>query len=345
MPDLTSSFGQWLVAAVSVTATVLAVALTHLVLRRMARDQDTLYAALEHTHRPVQTVALAIVLRATVPPLAGSLGDTVAHITTAGLVAALAWLAATVLLRIEDFVLMRYRLDVADNLTARRLRTQVSIVRRVTVAAIAVVGVGAVLMTFPPARAAGASVLASAGLVGLVAALAAQTTLGNMFAGLHLAFGDALRLDDVVVVEGEWGRIEEITLGYVVVRIWDDRRLILPSSYFTTTPFQNWTRTNAAVIGTVELDVDWTVPIDEMREAGRLVVEESDLWDRRAYGLQVTEATGGLVRARVMVSACDSSALWDLRCLVRERLVTWIQQKHPSALPRTRAELHRPVGC
>jgi hypothetical protein len=220
------------------------------------------------------------------------------------------------------------------------MHTQVSVVRRVTVAVIAVIGVGAVLLTFPQARAAGASVLASAGIIGLVAALAAQTTLGNAIAGLQLAFGNALRLDDVVVVESEWGRIEEITLSYVVVRIWDDRRLILPSSYFTGTPFQNWTRNSSAVIGTVEFDVDWTVPVDEMRDAGRRFVEGSDRWDRRAYGLQITEATGGLVRARIMISAADSSALWDLRCLVREQMITWLQREHPSALPRQRAELH-----
>jgi small-conductance mechanosensitive channel len=307
------------------------------------RRHPALRQAFARTHRRFQLVAIAAVVRATVPPLLGAWERPATQVATAFLVASVAWLAAAILLRIEDLALARYRVDVPDNLAARRLHTQVSIVRRVTIAAIAVIGVGAVLTTFPQARAAGASVLASAGLIGLVAALAAQSTLGNLFAGMHLAFGNALRLDDVVVVEGEWARIEEMTLTYVVVRIWDERRLILPSSYFTTTPFQNWTRTNAALIGTVELDLDWTVPVEEMREKAREIVEASDLWDGRVHGLQVTGATGGLVRIRLMISAADSSALWDLRCLLREAMVSWIQSQHPSALPRQRAELHGTV--
>ncbi len=335
-----TDLGPWLRAALTVAATFLAVAVASVVMRRVSRERPALRAGFERTHRPLQTVAVLVVLRVTLPPLLGTAQQAAAHVLTACLVAAAAWVVAAVLLRIEDLALKRYRVDVADNLAARRMHTQVSLVRRITVAVVAVLGAGAVLMTFPAARAAGASVLASAGLVGLVAALAAQSTLGNAFAGLQLAFGNALRLDDVVVVEGEWGRIEEITLSYVVVRIWDERRLILPSSYFTTTPFQNWTRTSSAVIGTVELDVDWTVPVDELRQAAREVAEGSDLWDGRAYALHITEATGGLVRARIMVSAANSSALWDLRCLVRERMIAWLQRSHPSALPRRRAELH-----
>jgi small-conductance mechanosensitive channel len=294
---------------------------------------------MERTHRPAQFAAFAVVLRVTVPPLLGSWQQPVAAILNVAVVATVAWLVAAVVLRIEEFTLQRFRVDVADNLAARRVHTQISILRRVTIVAISVVAVAAALITFPQARAAGASLLASAGLAGVIAGLAAQSTLGNLFAGLTLAFGNALRLDDVVVVEGEWGRIEEITLTYVVVRIWDQRRLILPSSYFTTTPFQNWTRTSADILGTVELDVDWSVPVEAMREAARRVVEGSDLWDGRVFGLQITDATGGLVRARVLVSAADSSRLWDLRCLIRERLVAWLQQEHPAALPRTRTEL------
>ncbi len=336
--------GPWAAVVISVAATLVIVAALYALARRLLRGHPTLRDALLHTHRPAQAVAVAIAVRATVPPAVGawqrSWQRPIASVAIACLVVALVWLVGNVLLRIEDIALHRFRVDEADNLTARRVRTQISIVRRITVAVVAVVGGGAVLTTIPQARAAGASVLASAGLVGLVAALAAQSTLGNVFAGLHLAFGNSLRLDDVVVVEGEWGRIEEITLGYVVVKIWDQRRLILPSSYFTTTPFQNWTRSSADIIGTVELDVDWTVPVSQMRETGQRVVNGSDLWDRRAYGLQVTDATGGLVRARVLVSAADSSALWNLRCLVREQLIDWLQREYPHALPRRRAELN-----
>jgi small-conductance mechanosensitive channel len=340
VPDLETDLGPWTTAAVSIVITFIVIAILHALLRRATRRHPAVQAALARTHRPTQVIALTIAVRVTVPPLLGSWEPAVAAILSAGVVVAVAWLVGTVLVRIEEFALRRYRLDVADNLAARRMHTQVSILRRVTVAVVAVLAAGAVLITFPPVRAAGASLLASAGLIGIVAALAAQSTLGNLFAGLNLAFGNSLRIDDVVVVEGEWGRIEEITLSYVVVRVWDQRRLILPSSYFTTKPFQNWTRTSADIIGTIDLDVDWTVPVDEMRDEARRVVEGSDLWDRRAFGLQITEATGGLVRARVLVSATDSTLLWDLRCLVRERMVSWLQRAHPNALPRSRTELH-----
>ena len=167
----------------------------------------------------------------------------------------------------------------------------------------------------PGVRALGASVLASAGLISVIAALAAQSTLGNVFAGLQLAFSDAVRVDDVVVVEGEWGRIEELTLTYVAVQIWDDRRLVLPTSYFTTKPFQNWTRTSSAVLGTAEIDVDWSVPVEPMRAELRAVCEGTELWDGRVCVLQVTDAVGGMIRLRALVSAatrrrCGICAAW-----------------------------------
>lgn len=343
MPDVQTGTGSWVTAAVAVVTVFVVVAVLHAVLRRLTRNRPGIRAGLERTHRPAQVVALAIVIRVTVPSLLGSWERPVTAIVNIGLVISVAWLVASVALGVEDFALRRFRVDTADNLAARRIHTQISIIRRVTIAVIAVLAVGAVLMTFPQARAAGAGLLASAGLVGVVAALAAQTSLGNLFAGLNLAFSDALRIDDVVVVEGEWGRIEEITLSRVVVKIWDERRLVLPSSYFTTTPFQHWTRTSAEVIGTVTLDVDWTVPVEEMREEARRVVEASSRWDRRVFVLQITEARGGLIRVRVLVSAADSGTLWDLRCEVRERLVVWLQREHPAALPRSRMELHPAV--
>jgi mechanosensitive ion channel-like protein len=200
------------------------------------------------------------------------------------------------------------------------------------------------LMTFPGVRALGASLLASAGLISVIAALAAQSTLGNLIAGLQLAFSDAVRIDDVVVVEGEWGRIEELTLTYVAVQIWDDRRLILPTSYFTTKPFQNWTRTGSAVLGTAEIDVDWSLPIEPMREELRAVCEGTELWDGRVCVLQVTDAVGGMIRLRALVSANDAPSLWDLRCLVRERLVTWVFEHRSDSLPRLRAEVRESLA-
>jgi len=206
------------------------------------------------------------------------------------------------------------------------------------VSILVVVGAAAILLTFPEARTIGASLLASAGLVSIVAGLAAQTSLANVFAGMQIAFTDAIRVDDVVVVDGEWGRIEEITMTYVVVHVWDDRRLIMPSTYFTTTPFQNWTRRAADLLGTVELDLDWDVPVEALRDELSRLLEATDLWDQRVGILQVTEATGGYVRLRALASAADAPTLFDLRCYVREGLVDWLQEHAPTALPRTRVE-------
>ena len=250
-----------------------------------------------------------------------------------------AWLLASVLLFLEDLGLRRYRTDVPDNEAARRMRTQVQILRRLTVSVVVVVALGAALLSFPGVRTVGASLLASAGLISVIAALAAQSTLANVFAGVQLAFNDAIRIDDVVIVEEEWGWIEEITLSYVVVRLWDDRRMVLPSTYFTSTPFQNWTRHSSELLGAVELDVDWQVDVGAMRGELHRIVESTDLWDGRTQVLQVTDALGGLVRVRALVTAVDAGTLFDLRCHVREQLVSWVQRADAGGLPRVRAQL------
>ncbi|MET1087789.1 MAG: mechanosensitive ion channel domain-containing protein [Arthrobacter sp.] len=257
------------------------------------------------------------------------------HLLLIALIASLAWLGVAVLLIVEAVVLGRYSVDVADNRRARRLRTQMILARRIGVALVVVLAAGSVMLTFPAIQALGAGLLASAGVISIVAGLAAQTSLVNVFAGMQLAFTDAIRVDDVVVVQKEWGRIEEITLTYVVVHIWDDRRLILPSTYFTTTPFENWTRRQSEVMGTVEFDLDWRAPVEDMRAELRTVLAGTDLWDERVGILQITDATGGFVRVRILVSAADSAALFDLRCLIREAMVTFLQG-HPEALPQQR---------
>jgi small-conductance mechanosensitive channel len=258
------------------------------------------------------------------------------HLLVIALIGSLGWLAVAVLLIIEAVVLGRHSVEVADNRRARRLRTQMILARRIGVALVVVLTAGSVMLTFPAIQALGAGLLASAGVISIVAGLAAQTSLVNVFAGMQLAFTDAIRVDDVVVVQKEWGRIEEITLTYVVVHIWDDRRLILPSTYFTTTPFENWTRRQSEVMGTVEFDLDWRAPVEDMRTELRGVLAGTDLWDQRVGILQITDATGGYVRVRILVSAADSAALFDLRCLIREAMVTFLQQGHPEALPQQR---------
>ncbi len=324
-------------------AGVTALWVLRVVLRRASRRSPMAAALALHGRKPAHLGVLLLAFHATLNGLPREEWHRGArHVLYLADIGVLAWGAIAALMIIMDLALSHYRTDVSDNRNARRVHTQISVIRRIGIAGFAVVSIGAMLLTFPAFRAAGASVLASAGIVGVIAGLAAQSLLSNVFAGMQIVFSEALHLDDVVVVEGEWGRVEEITLTYVVVRIWDDRRLVLPTSYFLTTPFQNWTRTGAAVIGAVELDLDWSVPVESMRSELELAVKENERWDGRTCVLQVTGATGSFVRIRALVSAHDAPTLWDLRCDVRERLVEWIRLEHPSALPKLRAEVTDP---
>jgi len=246
------------------------------------------------------------------------------------------WLVAALVGYGLSLAVGRYSVDTPDNRIARRAQTQILVVRRLLIVIIVVVGFASVLLTFPGVQALGTSVLASAGLVSIVAGLAAQSTLGNVFAGVQLAFSDAIRVDDVVVVNTEWGRIEEITLTYVVVHVWDDRRLVVPSTYFTSNPFENWTRTSSQLLGEVDFDLDWRVSTAAMRAQLTEILHRTASWDGRTQVLQVTDAVGGFVHVRILVSAKDSPTLFDLRCFVREAMVEWIQQQNPQTMPRTR---------
>jgi small-conductance mechanosensitive channel len=249
------------------------------------------------------------------------------------------WLIAALLGYGLGLAVVRYDTGVADNRIARRAQTQLLIVRRLLVVIIVVVGLASVLLTFPAVQVLGTSVLASAGIVSIIAGLAAQSTLGNVFAGVQLAFSDAIRVEDVVVVNAEWGRIEEITLTYVVVHIWDDRRLVVPSTYFTSNPFENWTRTTSQLLGEVDFDLDWRVSTAAMREQLGVILKTTSNWDGRTQVLQVTDAIGGYVHVRILVSAKDSPTLFDLRCFVREAMVDWVQRQNPQTMPRTRISI------
>ncbi|WP_062460883.1 mechanosensitive ion channel family protein [Demequina soli] len=260
----------------------------------------------------------------------------ISRVFTIAAIAAIAWLLVALVRFVADLALAYNKIDIPDNRLARRLRTQTLIVKRLAIALIVVIAIGAVLFTFDSVRAVGASVLASAGIASIVAGLAAQSVLGNMFAGIQLVFSDALRVDDVIVAEGEWGRVGEITLSYVVLDLWDDRRLVLPCTYFTTTPYENWTRQGSELLGSVEFDLDWRVSPQRMREHLETVLKETPLYDGRASVLQVTEATAGYVRVRILVTASDAPKLYDLRCFVREAMVLWIQSVMPDAAPAQR---------
>ena len=337
------SLGSALVGA------LLVVAAAHVLVTLLARRWQWGGELLRHSRVPFRLLLLVLAVSTVVTSMRPDLVDAqwwrgVRLVVRLAAIGSGAWLLASVLLFVEDLGLRRYRTDVSDNRAARRARTQVLILRRLTVSAVVVVALGAALLSFPGVRAVGASVLASAGLISVVAALAAQSTLANVFAGVQLAFSDAIRIDDVVVVEEEWGWIEEITLSNVVVRLWDDRRMVLPSTYFTTTPFENWTRRHSELLGAVELDLDWRVDLAGLRDELARVLDTSELWDGRSKVLQVTDAVGGVVRVRVLVTAVDAGTLFDLRCLVRERLVTWLQQHDRDGLPRQRVELGRPTA-
>lgn len=255
------------------------------------------------------------------------------------LIVTFSWFLVGVTGVVRDTVLAQFPVDVAENLEARKVRTQMGMVRRILITVITVLAFALVLVSFEPLRELGTGLLASAGLAGLVIGFAAQKALGNLLAGFQIAFTQPVRIDDVVVVEGEWGRIEELTLTYVVVRIWDERRLILPISYLLENPFQNWTRVSADLLGTIYLRLDYTVPIEEIRaELGR-IVEGSEHWDGRLWRVHVTDAGERTLEVRALVSAADSGAAWELRCEVREKLVEWVGRAYPQALPRMRAEL------
>jgi len=323
---------------IAVIATFVVSAIASIIVRAASRHRDWAGILIRRARWPFRTVlfiAGAWISIAFAFPDA-SWRPPVDHAFLIAMIAAGAWLVAQSFLFLADLGVSRYRIDVADNRVARRVHTQFQIVRRLVVVVIVILAVGAILLTFPGVRAVGASVLASAGIASIVAGLAAQSVLANMFAGIQIAFSEAIRVDDVVVVEGEWGRIREITLTYVVVVTWDERTVVLPCTYFTTKPFQNWTKYGSALIGSVELDVDWRISTDAMRDELDRVLEGTELFDGRTKVLQVTEATGGLVRVRVLVSAADSAALWDLRCLVREDLVEWIREQDAGALPQQR---------
>jgi small-conductance mechanosensitive channel len=254
---------------------------------------------------------------------------------------AVAWLVIRLIDYGEHVVTRRYQINAQDNLTGRRIRTQVELFRRITEAAVVLAAVAVMLMTFPSIWSVGASMLGSAGVAGLVAGIAAKPALSNLLAGLQIALTEPIRIDDVVIVEGEWGKIEEVNTTYVVVCTWDLRRLIVPLTYFIEKPFQNWTRRSTDLIGTVFLYADYTVPGDEVRNELRQLLEGNHLWDRKVCVLQVTDAREHTVELRALVSAANASQLWDLRCAVREGLIRFVQEHHAEHLPRTRADVRQ----
>jgi small-conductance mechanosensitive channel len=238
----------------------------------------------------------------------------------------------------QDYVYHRYDLSKSDNLKERKIRTQLQFLKKLIVTLIVVVTVCVILLSFENLRKLGTGLLTGVGVGGIIIGFAAQRSLSNLLAGFQIAFTQPLRIDDALIVEGEWGRVEEITLTYVVLNIWDQRRLILPINYFIEKPFQNWTRTTAELLGVVILYVDYSLPLEPVRAELDRLLEQTDLWDRRAKVLQVTDLTERTMQLRVLASAASAGIAFDLRCYLRENLVTFIQKNYPESLPKTRAE-------
>ncbi|GAA1919997.1 mechanosensitive ion channel [Streptomyces sodiiphilus] len=250
-------------------------------------------------------------------------------------IASSAWLAIRAAGAIAENTLSRYAARTTDLARVRQFRTQLTMVRRVVTTLLAVVAAAvAILLVFPGLRALGASMLASAGVIGIIAGVAAQSMLGNLFAGLQIAFGDSVKIGDTVVVEGEWGTVEEITLAFLTVRIWDDRRLTMPVSYFNSQPYENWSRGGHEVTGTVFLHLDHSTPVAELRARLHEYLLGRKDWDGRSWSLVVTDTTPTTIEVRAAMSAKDADDVWTLRCAVREELITWLRTHHPYALPR-----------
>ncbi|MCS0603979.1 mechanosensitive ion channel family protein [Streptomyces sp. LP11] len=253
---------------------------------------------------------------------------------TLTLIGSAAWLAIRIAAAIVETSYSRYARAHRDAARVRRVRTQVELIMRVVSAIVIVVAIASMLLTFPAMRAAGASLLASAGILGIVAGVAAQSTLSNLFAGLQIAFGDMVRIGDTVVVDGEWGTVDEITLTFLTVRTWDERRITMPVSYFTSKPFENWSRGTPQMTGIVYWHLDHSAPIEAMREKLRDILRNCTAWDGRAYSLQVTDTTPNSIQVRALVTAKDADDIWTVRVAVREQMITWLSAEHPYALPR-----------
>jgi small-conductance mechanosensitive channel len=253
-------------------------------------------------------------------------------------IAALSFLIIRGINAVQAALLSRHRIDIPDNLSARKIYTQVSVIRKIIVSAVVILATGSILMLFDSVRQFGTSILASAGIAGVVIGFAAQKTLGNVLAGIQIALTQALLIDDIVVVEGEFGQIEEITLTYVTVRTWDLRRLVLPITYFVEKPFQNWSRVSTDLLGTVILYLDYQVPMAELREELKRLIENNPKWDRKVCGLQVTDAKQSTIEVRALVSSTDPGKAFDLRCEVREGLIQFLCRNYPESLPRIRVE-------
>jgi small-conductance mechanosensitive channel len=312
-------------------------------LRRFTRKHGKIivHSLVTHGQRPAHWIFPLLACLIVLPglPLPHTVMTVFEHIAGIGLIAACAWLIVLFIEVISDILAGRYRIDVADNLMARRVQTQFRMLHRIVVVLVIAVALAIALMTFHSIQRFGDSILASAGVASLVVGLAMKGTLSNLVAGVQIAFTQPFRIEDAVVIEGNWGWIEEIGTMYVTVRIWDLTRLVIPLSWFLDHPFQNWTRTSAELLGHCYIYVDYTVPVEPLRQELRRICESTKLWSGKICVLQVSDFMPSVMQLRALMDARNSGDAWDLRCYVREQLIEFIQKNYPGGLPRYRGEL------
>jgi small-conductance mechanosensitive channel len=310
-------------------------------LTRLVETRDLFWRSLvSRGKRPLRLGILTFTLSfgATIAPLTIVQAEVIRHMLLLGFIAVFGWTTKNSLHIWMTVYLRRFKLDTEDNLLARTHVTQSRIVERIASFMIVAITIAAALMTFPAVQQYGVSLLASAGVAGIVLGLALQPVLKNVFAGIQLAVTQPIRIDDALLVEGEWGNVEEITSTYVVVKLWDWRRMILPLSYFIENPFQNWTREGSALIGTVMIYLDYSVPVSVIRSKVEEIAAASKLWDKRVVSVQVTDFRDAVMEIRILVSASNAPKTFDIRCEVREKIIEFVQREYPSSLPRVRAE-------
>jgi len=337
---------SWLIAA-AILAGAIGIALAlHFVFfsvvegilkRRGANTQSMLTGRAKKSTRIIFPL-LASVLAIPLVPLPADVKTMLQHAVGLGVIASIGWAIIILTELAGNIIFARHSMDSPDNLSARRIRTQTQVLQRIISLTVSIITAGVMLMTFPAVRHVGVSLLASAGLAGLIVGMAARSTLSNLIAGIQVALTQPIRLEDAIVLEGEWGWVEEIGTTYVAVRLWDLRRLIVPLSYFIEKPFQNWTRTTADLLATAMIYVDYTAPVQELREELHRILESTPLWDKKAWALQVTDASERTIQIRALMSARSSPDAFDLRCLVREHLVQFLKDRYPLALPQQREQ-------
>lgn len=351
LSNVSQHWFNWMIAGAIVAGAIIIGLLVYSVifwvLRRIARNPKRVVEAslAQHGKKPAKWILpiLAVLVALPTLPISDSVKLPAEHVIGLALIASIAWICILLTEVFSDVIAARYRVDVADNLTARRIRTQTQVLRRIVQLLIVILTIGIMLLTIPNVRAIGTSVLASAGVAALVIGMAMKPTLSNIIAGIQIALTQPIRIEDAVIVDNgsgiDWGWIEEINITYVVVRTWDWRRLVLPISYFIEHPFQNWTKKTAQLIGSIYLYVDYTVPVDELRKELDRLVKSTKLWRGEVVVLQVSDVKEYTIELRALADARTAGEAWDLRCYIREGLIKYLQEHYPQSLPKTRAEL------